>query len=59
MFEAASRDHGNMLGRHARYAFTFHGHLNACAVLVMNGVLVADDRMRHDIVHQFSHGIYS
>lgn len=59
MFLAASRDHGNMRGRHARYAVTFHGHLNSCAVLVMNGSLADGDRLRHDIVHQFSYGIYS
>lgn len=59
MFLAASRDHGNMRGRHARYAITFHGHLNSSAVLVMNGILVDDDGLRHDVVHQFSHGIYS
>jgi len=59
MFLAASRDHGNMRGRHARYATTFHGHLNSSAALVMNGTLTEDDRLRHDVVHQFSHGIYS
>ncbi|MNR95571.1 HTH-type transcriptional repressor KstR2 [compost metagenome] len=59
MFLAASRDHGNMRGRHARYATTFHGHLNSSVVLVMNGTLTDDDRLRHDVVHQFSHGIYS
>jgi TetR/AcrR family transcriptional regulator len=59
MFQEAARQHGNMAGRHQRYATTFHGHLNSYAVLVMNGVLRDDDRLRHDLVHQFSHGIYS
>ncbi len=59
MFVEAARKHGNMAGRHQRYAVTFHGHLNSCAVLVMNGVLVNDDRLRHDVVQQFSYGIYS
>jgi TetR/AcrR family transcriptional regulator len=59
MFLKASQQHGNMRGRHQRYAFTFYGHCNSCAVLVMDGVIADDDRLRHDVVHQFSYGIYS
>ncbi len=59
MFLKAAQKHGNMAGRHQRYAVTFYGHLIACAVPVMDGALVDDDRLRHDIVHQFSYGIYS
>ncbi|MNF18070.1 hypothetical protein D3C80_2219480 [compost metagenome] len=59
MFADAARQHGNMAGRQQRYATTFHGHLNSYAVLVMNGALKDDERLRHDLVHQFSHGIYS
>jgi AcrR family transcriptional regulator len=59
MFEDAVRDHGNMRGRQRRYAYSFLGVLNGYAALVLGGQLVADDRLRRDVVHQFSHGIYS
>jgi AcrR family transcriptional regulator len=59
MFEAASKDHGNMRGRQVRYAHSFLGVLNSYALLVLQGQVQANDRLRRDIVHQFSHGIYS
>ncbi len=59
MFREATRDHGNMAGRHQRYALTYLGHLNSCAVLVLNGMQEDGDRLRHEAMHQFSHGIYS
>ena len=59
MFAAAVREHGNMRGRHRRYAVTLVGMINSYVALQLNEHLVITDRLRRDIVHQFSHGIYS
>lgn len=59
LFARAACDHGNMRGRHRRYALTFAGALNAYAGLAINGLARADARARRELVHQFSHGIYS
>ncbi len=59
VFTAAAREHGNLRGRHKRYAFSFVGALNSYLLLQLDGELVITDRLRREIVHQFSHGIYS
>jgi AcrR family transcriptional regulator len=59
VFSKAVRQHGNMRGRHGRYAITLVGMINNYVALQLNGHLVITDRVRRDIVHQFSHGIYS
>jgi len=59
VFLAATRDHGNLRSRHRRYAFSFVAALNSYIVLQLDGEIVITERLRHDIVHQFSHGIYS
>jgi AcrR family transcriptional regulator len=59
MFAAAVHDHGNMRGRHRRYAVTLVGMINSYIALQLNEHVVITDRLRRDIVHQFSHGIYS
>ena len=59
VFAAAAKDHGNLLGRQQRYAISFVGVLNSYIALQLDGELTITDRMQHDIVHQFSHGIYS
>lgn len=59
MFKAASEDHGNMKGRHMRYAATFIGMLNNYITLEMNGLIKITDTTVYEAVHQFSHGIYS
>ena len=59
LFLKAVRDHGNMRGRHRRYAVTMVGMINSYLALQLNERLVITDRIRGDIVHQFSHGIYS
>ena len=56
---AAARDHGNMRGRQRRYAYSLLGVLNGYALLVLQGQVRPDDRLRREIVHQFNHGIYS
>lgn len=59
LFEAASRDHGNMRGRARRYADSLGGLVHAYVVLALLGEVAVDAQLEHDIVHQFSHGIYS
>jgi AcrR family transcriptional regulator len=59
MFRRATRDHGNMRGRHHRYAFTLIATINGYATLVLNGRLAPSAELRRDAMHQFSHGIYS
>ncbi len=59
VFLEAARDHGNLRGRHRRYAFSLVGVLNSYIVLQLDGEITITDRLRRDIVHQFSHGIYS
>jgi len=59
LFLKAVHDHGNMRGRHQRYAVTLVGVINSYIALQLNDRLVITDRIRRDIVHQFSHGIYS
>ena len=59
VFKAAVREHGNLRGRQRRYAVSFVGVLNSYIALQLDGEITITDRLRHDIVHQFSHGIYS
>jgi AcrR family transcriptional regulator len=59
LFAAVARDHGNMRGRQQRYAHSFLGVLNSYAFLVLQGHLRPSERLAFDVVHQFSHGIYS
>ncbi len=59
LFEAASRDHGNMRGRARRYTISFLGLISAYSRLVLAGEVIPGDTLKHDIVKQFSYGIYS
>jgi TetR/AcrR family transcriptional regulator len=59
LFLKTVRDHGNMRGRHRGYAVTLVGMINSYITLQLNERLIITDRVRRDIVHQFSHGIYS
>lgn len=59
LFEAASRDHGNMRGRARRYATSFVGLIHTYLRLVLSGEITPDDALNYDIVKQFSYGIYS
>ncbi|KMY66816.1 TetR family transcriptional regulator [Desulfocarbo indianensis] len=59
LFQAAVRDHGNMKGRHRRYAATFLGMLNTLISLGLNNLLELNDELVFNAVHQFMHGIYS
>ena len=59
VFTAAVTEHGNLRGRQRRYAVSLVGVLNSYIALQLDGEIIITDRLRHDIVHQFSHGIYS
>jgi AcrR family transcriptional regulator len=59
LFQKASRDHGNMKGRHVLYAASFLGMINNCIGLGLNGYLALDAVLVEKSVHQFEHGIYS
>jgi AcrR family transcriptional regulator len=59
LFIKASRDHGNMKGRHDLYAASFLGMINNCIGLGLNGSLTLDASLVERSVHYFEHGIYS
>ncbi|MGE5621267.1 MAG: TetR/AcrR family transcriptional regulator [archaeon] len=59
MFQKASIDHGNMKGRHQRYAFTFLGIINNYITLFLGNHIELNPQAAFQAVHQFSHGIYS
>ncbi len=59
LFLAASKDHGNMKGRHQRYAYTFLGIINASIQAYFTGLIKLNDRDVFDTCHQFMHGIFS
>ena len=59
LFIQAAEDHGNLRGRHARYAAGFLGAINAMIGLYLNGELTLTDELVYQTVHQFMHGIFS
>jgi AcrR family transcriptional regulator len=59
LFVKASRDHGNMRGRHVLYAASFLGMINNLVGLGLNGHLAMDRQLVERSVHYFEHGIYS
>ncbi|MFH1135531.1 MAG: TetR/AcrR family transcriptional regulator [Pseudomonadota bacterium] len=60
MFRLASRDHGNMRGRHERYALTLRGMIDTYIGLwLQGGCDLTDHAILFDAVHQFMHGIFS
>jgi AcrR family transcriptional regulator len=59
LFQRASQDHGNMKGRHRRYAVTFLGMVNTLIGLGFNDLTDLNEEMVFNTVHQFMHGIYS
>jgi AcrR family transcriptional regulator len=59
VFILAAADHGNLRGRHARYAAGFLGMINAMIGLYLNAELALTDELVYQTVHQFMHGIFS
>jgi len=58
-FESASKDHGNMKGKHSLYAAAFIGLINTYIGLFFNGYTELDDKFKRTVLHQFMHGIFS
>ncbi len=58
-FIEASKDHGNMRGRHQAYAASFLGIVNTYVSLFLNDQIPVEDAMLRRVVHQFMHGIFS
>lgn len=60
MFLQASLQHGNMRGRHARYAVTLRGIIDTYVGLALREAIRLDDeQLIYRIVHEFLHGIFS
>lgn len=59
VFIRAADDHGNLRGRHQRYAAGFLGSINAVIGLYLNGQIELTDEVVYQTVHQFMHGIFS
>jgi len=59
VFCQAGTDHGNMNGRHKRYAAGLWGAINAAVGLYFQGEWDLDSQVVHQVVHQFMHGIFS
>lgn len=60
MFLHAGAQHGNMRGRHTRYAITLTGVINTYIGLALQGdVRLDDEQLIYRIVHEFLHGIFS
>jgi len=59
VFEHASRNHAPMKGHHRRYAFTFLGMVNSYCAALLNGLVKLRPNMEHDIMNQFSYGIFN
>ena len=59
VFKQAVKDHGNLHGRHTRYAAGFLGQINAAVGLYFQGEWELSDQAIYQFVHQFMHGIFS
>ena len=59
VFLRAAEDHGNLRGRHQRYAAGFLGEINALIGLYLNNRLELTGDTVYRLVHQFMHGIFS
>ena len=59
VFIKAGEDHGNLRGRHRRYAASFLGEINAMIGLYLNNKLDLTGDVVYRLVHQFMHGIFS
>jgi len=59
LFVQAAEDHGNMRGRHQRYAASFQGLIHTYVGLSLHGLADLDDPQIFSAVHQFMHGIFS
>ena len=59
VFIQAAEDHGNIHGRHRRYAVGFLGGIHSAIGLSTQGEWDLDEGAVYQLVHQFLHGIFS
>ncbi|WP_027339605.1 TetR/AcrR family transcriptional regulator [Halonatronum saccharophilum] len=59
LFIKASKDYGNMKGRHRSYAATLLGTINTYIRLSLEGEVDLNQELVRRVAHQFMHGIYS
>lgn len=59
LFKKASSDHGNMKGRHARYAISLIGTINTYITVYLHDQIELTDELAFGVIHQFMHGIFS
>lgn len=59
IFINAAKDHGNLSGRHQRFATAFLGVINARIGLYLNDELALNGDTVYQTVHQFMYGIFS
>ena len=59
LFQQAAQDHGNMHERHRQYATVFLSILNGYISLIFQQGVEVTEHTIWQVVHQFSHGIYS
>jgi AcrR family transcriptional regulator len=60
MFVAASRDHGNMLGRQQAYTISLKGLIDTYIGAGLQGYLdLRSEHVEYRVAHQFMHGIFS
>jgi TetR/AcrR family transcriptional regulator len=59
VFIRAAEDHGNLRGRHQRYAAGFLGVINAMIGLYFNSGIELNKDVVYQTVHQFMYGIFS
>ncbi len=59
LFLHASKDHGNMKGRHQMYAVTLIGMINNYVTLFLNGYIDITEELRRQALRQYMYGIYS
>lgn len=58
-FAAAAQDHGNMKGRHHRYAYTFIAVINGTISSSIFGRTSLNEESMHQTARQFMYGIFS
>jgi AcrR family transcriptional regulator len=59
LFERATREYGNMRGRHKMIAANFIGLMNTCIGLWLGGYVELDQALLQSTLRQFQYGIYS
>ncbi len=59
VFIKAAEDHGNLRGRHKRYAAALLGQINVMVGLFLNDSLELTNEVTYLTIHQFMYGIFS